>query len=113
VPQSPLERIVEETRGTTVLGTISIAVDRIAEEIARDVLADQEFRRSIRGVVRVRSRVLLDRLLGSRGGARAIAAPHAAIGPPYDSAATTASAVVTVARSGMMLSIEKRCHSSG
>jgi hypothetical protein len=70
-----LERIVEERVGQTLVGTISVAVDRIAEEIARDALADEEFRRSIRELVRVRSRALLARLLrdgdvGRRRGTR-------------------------------------------
>ena len=58
-----LERIVEERVGQTLVGTISVAVDRVAEEIAREALADEEFRRTIRELVRVRSRAILDRLL--------------------------------------------------
>jgi hypothetical protein len=58
-----LERIVEERVAHALVGTVSVAVDRIAEEIAREALADQTFRRTIRELVRVRSRELLDRLL--------------------------------------------------
>jgi hypothetical protein len=58
-----LERIVEERAGHAVVGTISVAVDRVAEEIAREALADETFRRTIRELVRVRSQELLDRLL--------------------------------------------------
>ena len=61
--QTLLERIVEERVGQTLVGTISVAVDRVAEEIAREALADEEFRRTIRELVRLRSRALLDRLL--------------------------------------------------
>jgi hypothetical protein len=57
-----LERIVEERVGHALVGTVSVAVDRVAEEIAREALADETFRRTIREVVRVRSRELLDRL---------------------------------------------------
>jgi lipid A disaccharide synthetase len=58
-----LERIVDERVGHTMVGTISVAVDRIAEEIAREVLQDDTFRRTIRELVGRRSQELLDRLL--------------------------------------------------
>jgi hypothetical protein len=61
--QSLLERIVEERVGQTLVGTVSVAVDRVAEEIVREALADETFRRTIRELVRVRSQELLDRLL--------------------------------------------------
>jgi hypothetical protein len=58
-----LERIVEERVGHALVGTVSVAVDRVAEEIAREALADETFPRTIRELVRVRSRDLLDDLL--------------------------------------------------
>jgi hypothetical protein len=58
-----LERIVEERVGHALVGTVSVAVDRAAEEIAREALADQTFRRTIRELVRARSQDVLDRLL--------------------------------------------------
>jgi hypothetical protein len=58
-----LERIVEERVGQALVGTISVAVDRAAEEIAREALADEAFRRTIRELVRRRSQEILDRLL--------------------------------------------------
>lgn len=42
---------------------LSVAVDRMAEEIAREALADETFRRALRELVRVRSQKLLDQLL--------------------------------------------------
>jgi hypothetical protein len=66
--QTLLERIVEERVGQALVGTASVAVDRIAEEIAREALADETFRRTIRELVRVRSQELLDNLL--RNGSR-------------------------------------------
>jgi hypothetical protein len=63
-----LEKIVEERVGHTLVGTMSVAVDRLAEEIAREALADETFRRTIRELVRRRSQELLDRLL--QNGAR-------------------------------------------
>jgi hypothetical protein len=41
----------------------SMAVEKLAKEIAREVLADETFRRTIRELVRRRSKALLDRLL--------------------------------------------------
>ncbi len=69
-----LERIVEERVGQTLVGTVSFAVDRMAEEIAREALADETFRRTIRELVRVRSQQLLDRLLhdGGHAGKRTV-----------------------------------------
>ena len=58
-----LEKIVEERVGQTLVGTVSLAVDRVAEEIAREALADETFRRTLRELVRLRSQELLDELL--------------------------------------------------
>jgi hypothetical protein len=60
---SILERIVEERVGQAFVGTISLTVEKVAEEIAREALADETFRRTIRELVRVRSAALLDQLL--------------------------------------------------
>lgn len=61
--QSLLERIVDERVGQTLVGTVSVAVDRLAEEIAREALRDPTFRRSLHELVRRRSQDLLDKLL--------------------------------------------------
>jgi hypothetical protein len=63
-----LERIVEERVGQTLVGAVSVAIDKIAEEIAREALSDDTFRRAIRKLVQTRSHDLPDRLL--RNGAR-------------------------------------------
>ena len=63
-----LEKIVDERVGQTLVGTVSVAVDRIAEEIAREALDDQTFRRALRELVRSRSQKLLDELLRSNLG---------------------------------------------
>jgi hypothetical protein len=57
-----LERIVDERVGQSLVGSVSVAVDRIAEEIAREALADDTFRRTIRELVRRRSQELLSQL---------------------------------------------------
>src|SRR6516162_316149 len=58
-----LEKIVDERVGQTLVGTVSVAVDRIAEEIAREALGDETFRRAMLELVRVRSQKLLDQVL--------------------------------------------------
>jgi len=58
-----LEKIVDERVGQTLVGSVSVAVDRIAEEIAREALRDQTFRRALQELVRSRSQKLLDELL--------------------------------------------------
>ena len=63
-----LEKIVDERVGQTLVGTVSVAVDRIAEEIAREALGDET--RALRELVRVRSQKLLDQLLENGGGSR-------------------------------------------
>jgi hypothetical protein len=63
-----LEKIVDERVGQTLVGTVSVAVDRVAEEIAREALADETFRRALRELVRVRSQKLLDQLLENSDG---------------------------------------------
>lgn len=68
--RSILERIVEERVGQVQVSTVSLAVEKIAEEIAREALSDETFRRTLRELVRVRSEALLDRLFrnGKPGG---------------------------------------------
>jgi hypothetical protein len=60
---SILERIVEERVGQVYVNTISMAAEKIAEEIAHEALADETFARTIRELVQVRSAALLDQLL--------------------------------------------------
>jgi hypothetical protein len=61
--QTLLEKIVDERVGQTMVGTVSVAIDKVAEEIAREALSDDTFRRAIRELVQARSQELLDRLL--------------------------------------------------
>ena len=67
---SVLEKIVDDRVGQTLVGTVSVAVDRMAEEIAREALADETFRHALRELVRVRSQKLLDQLLENGNGKR-------------------------------------------
>jgi hypothetical protein len=61
-PRTLLERIVDERVGLGVVGSGSVAVHRLAKEIAREALPET-VRRRMRELVRVRSQELLDRLL--------------------------------------------------
>jgi hypothetical protein len=65
-----LEKIVDERVGDAGWH-VSVAVDRMAEEIAREALADETFRRALRELVRVRSQKLLDQLLENGGANKA------------------------------------------
>jgi hypothetical protein len=67
--RSVLEKIVDERVGQTLVGTVSVAIDRVAEEIAREALSDETFRRTLRELVRLRSQQLLDQLLTTNGSA--------------------------------------------
>jgi hypothetical protein len=61
--RSTLDRLVDDRAGGMLVGTISVAVEKIAEEIAKEALADEEFRRTLQTLVRERSRALLKELL--------------------------------------------------
>jgi len=68
--QSILERIVNERVGQTLVGGVSTAVDKIAEEIAKEALQDDAFRRTLRELVHRRSQELLEELLRNGNGKR-------------------------------------------
>src|SRR5262245_7367081 len=65
--QSVLERIVDERVGLTLVGSVSATIDRIAEEIAKEALKDEAFRRTLRELVHRRSEEMLDQLLRKNG----------------------------------------------
>jgi len=66
-----LERIVDVHAAHAAVGTVSVAVERMAEEMAREMLADETFRRRFREFVRRRAQAILDRLLSNSGRRRA------------------------------------------
>jgi hypothetical protein len=47
-----LERIVKERVGQSLVGNVSVAAERLADEFVREAMADEDFRRSIREMVR-------------------------------------------------------------
>jgi hypothetical protein len=49
--QAPLDALIREATGYAVTATIRIAVEKVAEEIAKEALADPAFRTTLRGLV--------------------------------------------------------------
>ena len=66
---SLLEHIVDQRRGEALV-SVGVAVEKVAEDIAKEALADETFRRTIRALVQRRSRQLLDELLGNGAASR-------------------------------------------
>jgi hypothetical protein len=52
--KNTLNRIVEEVTARTLVGSISLTIEKVAEEIAKEVLSDEEFRESLRTLVRAK-----------------------------------------------------------
>lgn len=61
-----LDRLIDDVTARTVVTGISHAVEKIAEEIAKETLKDAEFRRLLHATVKARSRVLLEQLLADQ-----------------------------------------------
>ena len=53
-----------------MVGAVSNAVDKIADDIAREALANPDFRRLLQEMVTRRSRALLAELLGTKANGR-------------------------------------------
>jgi hypothetical protein len=62
-----LEGLVDQTTRTHFRAVVTHAIDKIAEEIARETLSDPEFRESLRALVRERSRAIMASVLRTRG----------------------------------------------
>lgn len=58
-----LDRILRELSRRSVIGSVSVATQKLAEEIAREAMADEEFRTSFRALVRKRAREIWDDLV--------------------------------------------------
>lgn len=68
--KSLLERIVEEGIQRTSVGTVSVATEKWAEELAREFMADAEFRKSFRDSVRRFSDEFFRNAVSTGGGAK-------------------------------------------
>ena len=60
--KSQLQQIVEEVTARTLVGTISLSVEKIAEEIAKEALSDESFRESLHALVRAASKKIITQL---------------------------------------------------
>jgi len=57
-----IDRIIDEVVARTTTGRVSVAIERIAEEMAREALADETFRRSLREAVSSSAKRYLEEL---------------------------------------------------
>ena len=64
--ETDLERLIDHVGERTIGTAVSAAIERIAEEIAKDTLNDEVFRQNLRTMVRERSLAIVDRLLRTR-----------------------------------------------
>jgi hypothetical protein len=60
-----LGRIVERRTGETRGASVGLAVEKVAEEIAKEALAGETFQRTLRELVQRRSAEMVDGLLGN------------------------------------------------
>ena len=63
--QSNLDRIIDEVtaRPPRRIGTVSVTIEKMAEEIAKETLSDEEFRESLHALVRAASKKIMARLV--------------------------------------------------
>jgi hypothetical protein len=57
--KSNLDRIIEEVTARPSWESISFSVEKMAEEIAKEILSDEEFRESLRALVRAKSKQII------------------------------------------------------
>jgi hypothetical protein len=57
--KSNLDRIIDEVTARTLVGSVSIHIEKMAEELAKDILADEEFRESLRALTRQAARRIM------------------------------------------------------
>ena len=63
--KSELENLVEAAVGRSISGTLTVAAEKIGEELAREMLADPEFRAAFQMLVRQQAQAIMARLTGS------------------------------------------------
>jgi hypothetical protein len=66
--KSKLNQIIEEATARTLVGSISISIEKIAEEIAKEALCDEEFRESLHAMVRAAAKRIMAELLAAENG---------------------------------------------
>jgi hypothetical protein len=63
--ESHLNRIIKEVTARTLVGSISLSIEKIAEEIAKDALSNEEFRESLHALIRAASKKIMAQLLAT------------------------------------------------
>jgi hypothetical protein len=61
--KSRLDQIIEDVTSRTLSGSISISIEKMAEEIAKETLSDAAFRESLHALVRAASKRIMADLL--------------------------------------------------
>ena len=61
-----LDHLIDDVTARTLLTGVSQAVEKIAEEIAKETLKDADFRQLLQATVKARSRALLAQLLAEQ-----------------------------------------------
>jgi hypothetical protein len=60
---TPLERLIDRHVPEHTMATLRAATEKIAEDLAKEVLTDEEFRRTFKAMIQVRSRALFEALM--------------------------------------------------
>ena len=63
--KSRLDQIIDEVTARTLVGTVSLGIEKMAEEIAKDILSDEAFRDSLHALVRTASKKIMAELLAT------------------------------------------------
>ena len=61
-----LDRIIKEVTSKSLVGTVSISIEKMAEEIAKEILSDEEFRKSLRALTRAAAKQIMADLTKSK-----------------------------------------------
>jgi len=60
-----LDRIIDEVTSRTLVGTVSVSIEKMAEEIAKETLSDEAFRESLHSLVRDAAKRIMAELLAA------------------------------------------------
>jgi DNA topoisomerase VI subunit B len=60
--KSKLDKLVRETMDYTLTSTIRVAVEKIGEEIAKDILSDETFRQQLKALAQKHAQEILQSL---------------------------------------------------
>jgi hypothetical protein len=57
-----LDRIIDEVTSRTLVGSVSVTIEKMAEEIAKETLSDEEFREALHALVRTAAKRIMAEL---------------------------------------------------